>query len=384
MLSSVNAPALLNECPPLSDPATSAEATTLTHNKTNSAPPAANTPLSCPPRDSSADWAIKLSELRSVRLVGGPYGTGSLVSGQSDSSLSRVVPSASEASSRSRHFGGSGYVEMDHGHGPVGAGFRHEPISGENDISDQDLQAAPESTLLEAAKLASQEAKVECKAFIASYDVKDVTVFRGDGRHPNDVFASGFIRRDKITPGEIAARNPEGIKGVGFRGSVSTSTSAAIAQGYAHFNTNGYLYAIQLEAGKKVQTSVGDRTLGEVASAYIAPDEIMFAVGPVINPFQPRIADRRFEGPQLLINPYAKASEQVAQAAFEQIQQLGILDSEGESLLEPRFTPEPGKTSELSPPLEAQIAMTLEERMPFVQRYQQRKDVLLDPSEINP
>jgi hypothetical protein len=273
---------------------------------------------------------------------------------------------------------------MDQTRGPTDAIFHREPISGENDITDQDLQAAPASALRAAAHLASQDAQIECNEFIASYDVKDITVFRGDGRHPNDVFASGFIRRDRITPGEIASRNPEGVKGVGFGGAVSTSTSAAIAQGYAHLNANGYLYAIELKAGKKVQTTVGDRSLGEVASAYIAPGEIMFAVGPVINPFQPRVADRRFEGPQLLINPYAKASEQVAQAAFEQIQQLGILDSEGESLLEPRFTPEPGKTSELSPPLEAQIAMTLEERMPFVQRYQQRKDVLLDPSEINP
>lgn len=362
-----------------------AEASTSSGPQPTSEPAAANPDQVFQQRTPSADWAIKLSELKSVRLIGSPSMTSSQACGQSASSLSRLVPAASEVSAKSSRFGGSGYVEMNHAPQPVNHVFPSASISGENDISHQELQAArSERELREAAHWARQEADIECSAFIASYDVKNITVFRGDGRHPYDVFVSGFIRRDHSTPGEITAHNSEGVKGVGFGGVVSASTSASIAQGYAHFNGNGYLYAIHLDAGKKVPTTMGDRALGEVASAYIASNEIMFAVGPVINPFQPRIGDRRFEGPQLLINPHAKATEQVAQAAFDHIEQLGLLDIEGHSLLEPRFSPEPRKSAEHNTPLEAQVALTLEERMPFVQRYQQRRDVLLDPSDINP
>lgn len=299
---------------------------------------------------------IKLSELKSLRL---------------DAADKKPCPS-----------GGSGYADM----GDSRAAAPWEPPSGEGDIFERDLESSSSaSELQELGRRAKLQAQQMCSEFIASYDVRNVTVFRGDGRQPFDVFHSGFIRHENITPSATIVKNQAGVEGVGYEGVVSTSTSAWIARSYAHFNANGYVYAVQLDAGKKLDTTVGRDLLGEVAAAYISPAEILFAVGPVINPFRPLVGDSRFEGPQLLINPHAKASDEVAQAAFNEVNALGLLDHIDFATLDPRYSSETLKTSlaEAAAPaaLEAQVALSLQERMPFVQRYQQRKDVLLDPSE---
>ncbi|NRD74946.1 cytotoxic necrotizing factor [Shewanella sp. VB17] len=209
--------------------------------------------------------------------------------------------------------GGSGYAQM---------GGRLDDVT--RDFLELEMKVDPYAKLndVKALHRLNQQAQTEIEnmPFLRSYETEltGITTFRGDERLPDELFHSGFNRR--VGPVEYIslAEHTKAIRGV-----ISTSTNESVAVSYAIHNQRGYVYAIELNhGGVAVNTSLRGETLHEVATLNIPPEDIMFAVGPFNNTevnlsiIKEKVDARTAE---LLINPHATASAEVADAAFEKL-----------------------------------------------------------------
>ena len=210
-------------------------------------------------------------------------------------------------------FGGSGYAQM---------GGRLDDVT--RDFLELEMKVDPYAKLTDVKALhrLNQQAQAEIKniPFLRSYETElnGITTFRGDERLPDELFHTGFNRIVGPVKHISLAEHTKAIRGV-----ISTSTNESVAVGYAIHNQRGYVYAIELNhGGVAVDTSLRGETLHEIATLNIPPEDIMFAVGPFNNTevnlsiIKEQVDVRTAE---LLINPHASASAEVADAAFEKL-----------------------------------------------------------------
>lgn len=145
------------------------------------------------------------------------------------------------------------------------------------------------------------------------YDTSSVglVVFRADGRAPDEVFHSGFVKRDINSL--IRVENSPFNSDVGVFGGVSTTSESGIAYDYALGIKGRYLYAVRLsDGGIGVPTRSRGESLHETVSHYIAPEDIIFSVGPLI--------DEESKG-ELRINPHSETDDVTASQAFNQVKE---------------------------------------------------------------
>ncbi len=92
---------------------------------------------------------------------------------------------------------------------------------------------------------------------------------------------------------------------------------------YALDSQRGYVYAIELNhGGQVVDTLLRDKSLSEIATLNIPPEDIMFAVGPfnsANSSYRDLVENAAYRTAELRINPHATASPEVAQQAFDRI-----------------------------------------------------------------
>ena len=210
--------------------------------------------------------------------------------------------------------GGSGYVEME--------GRNDEAL---RDFYELESKVDPQAYLTDVSKLhevsAAAQREIRNLPFYQTYDtdLQGALVYRGDSRLPDEIFHSGFNR--KIEPIEYTqlAHHTRGIRGV-----ISTTTDQSVAVNYALHHQRGYVYAIELNhGGKSVDTLLKGETLSEIATLNIPPEDIMFAMGPFTGAetsYRTLLEDQELRTAELLINPHATASPEVAQRAFEQME----------------------------------------------------------------
>jgi hypothetical protein len=238
---------------------------------------------------------------------------GSVNSGQSSENTARSEILLPEDLPVRPGLGGSGYVQM---------GGRLDDVT--RDFFELEMKVDPYAKLTDVKALhrLNQEAQAEITniPFLRSYktELNGITTFRGDERLPDELFHTGFNRRVGPVQYITLAEHTKAIRGV-----ISTSTNESVAVGYAIHNQRGYVYAIELNhGGVAVNTSLRGETLHEVATLNIPPEDIMFAVGPFNNTevdlsiIKEQVDVRTAE---LLINPHATASAEVADAAFEKL-----------------------------------------------------------------
>lgn len=123
---------------------------------------------------------------------------------------------------------------------------------------------------------ARAQQEIRSLPFYRNYDpeVRGSLVFRGDNRLQDELFHSGFNR--KVEPIEYIrhAHHTRGIRGV-----ISTTTDQRIAVNYALHIQRGYVYAIELNhGGKSVDTLLRGKSLSEIATLNIPPEDIMWGL----------------------------------------------------------------------------------------------------------
>lgn len=151
--------------------------------------------------------------------------------------------------------------------------------------------------------------------------LKGTIVFRCDTRLPDEIFHLGFTRHLKIA--QIAPQEPQ--KGtVVIKGVVSTTTDVEVAyrvveMAHRFLAEKGFIYAIQLNnsGGKSVPTTVTGRSLSEIASLYVPPEDIAFAIGPIIET-QEKNRHSATTG-ELIINPHSTVSTASTVKAYEEL-----------------------------------------------------------------
>lgn len=210
--------------------------------------------------------------------------------------------------------GGSGYADM-------GGGREEEAL---RDFFELEQKVDPYAYLTDVDKLhevsARAQQEIRSLPFYRNYDpeVRGSLVFRGDNRLPDELFHSGFNR--KVEPIEYIrhAHHTRGIRGV-----ISTTTDQRIAVNYALHNQRGYVYAIELNhGGKSVDTLLRGKSLSEIATLNIPPEDIMFALGPFSGAetsYSTLMESEELRTAELMINPHSQASLEVAERAFEKI-----------------------------------------------------------------
>ncbi|NOH70508.1 cytotoxic necrotizing factor [Vibrio pectenicida] len=209
--------------------------------------------------------------------------------------------------------GGSGYADM---------GGRNDDAL--RDFYELESKVDPQAYLTDVNKLhevnVAAQREIRNLPFYQTYDteLKGALVYRGDTRLPDEIFHSGFNRKIERIEYTQLAHHTRGIRGV-----ISTTTDQGIAVNYALHNQRGYVYAIELNhGGKSVDTLLRDKSLSEVATLNIPPEDIMFAMGPFTGAetsYSTLLEDQQLRTAELLINPHATALPEVAQRAFEQM-----------------------------------------------------------------
>ncbi|MEY4474423.1 MAG: hypothetical protein RL248_190 [Pseudomonadota bacterium] len=241
--------------------------------------------------------------------------------------------------------GGSGYAEMDGGRDSAAL----------RDFYELESRVNPNARLTDVRGLHSANIRAQQEIlsvpFLAEYEpgVNKMLVFRGDTRLPDEIFHSGFNRRAEPVEYIRHAHHTVGIRGV-----ISTSSQESIAVNYALHQQRGYVYAIELNhGGKVVETSLRGETLHEIATLNIPPEDIIFAVGP-FNQADVGYADviekAENRSAELLINPHAVSSSDVASHAFDRLK----------NTLKYQLSPE----------------------LPFAERYDSRVDLLWYEDEV--
>nr|AWP45082.1 putative cytotoxic necrotizing factor [Shewanella baltica] len=213
--------------------------------------------------------------------------------------------------------GGSGYADMTGG----------RDIEAARDFWELEQKVDPQAYLTDVKALhrTSQAAQQEATQipFLQSYqpELKGALVFRGDTRLPDELFHAGFNRRVEPVRFVELAEHTRGIRGV-----VSTTLKERIAVNYALHNQRGYVYAIELNhGGRAVDTTVRYLPLHEVATLNIPPEDIMFAIGPFTNlelGYSDLLEQAEHRTAELLINPHATASPEVALQAFDRLKSM--------------------------------------------------------------
>lgn len=213
--------------------------------------------------------------------------------------------------------GGSGYADMTGG----------RDLEAARDFWELEQRVDPQAYLTDVKALhrTSQTAQLEVaqNPFLQSYqpELKGALVFRGDTRLPDELFHAGFNRRVEPVQFLQMAHHTRGIRGV-----VSTSLKERIAVNYALHNQRGYVYAIELNhGGRAVDTAARGLSLHEVATLNIPPEDIMFAIGPFTHSeltYYGLIEQPEFRTAEVLINPHATASPEVAQQAFDRLKSM--------------------------------------------------------------
>lgn len=210
--------------------------------------------------------------------------------------------------------GGSGYADM-------GGGRENEAL---RDFFELEQKVDPYAYLTEVDQLHEVSVRAQQEInnlpFYRHYDpeVRGSLVFRGDNRLPDELFHSGFNR--KVEPIEYIehAHHTRGIRGV-----ISTTTDQRIAVNYALHNQRGYVYAIELNhGGKSVETLLRGKSLSEIATLNIPPEDIMFALGPFTGTdtsYATLMESEELRTAELIINPHSQASLEVAERAFEKM-----------------------------------------------------------------
>lgn len=210
--------------------------------------------------------------------------------------------------------GGSGYADM--------AGGRAADAA--RDFYELERQVNPYARLTDVKALhqSSRAAQQEIQSvpFLRTYqpEVQKALVFRGDTRLPDEIFHSGFNRRAEPVEFIQHAHHTIGIRGV-----ISTTTQEPIAVNYALHQQRGYVYAIELNhGGREVNTLLRGETLHEVATLNVPPEDIMFAVGPFNqqgSSYADLVEKPEIRSAELLINPHAVATPEVASHAFDRL-----------------------------------------------------------------
>lgn len=228
--------------------------------------------------------------------------------------------------------GGSGYADM--------AGGRD--LEAARDFWELEQQVDPQAYLTDVKALhrVNQQAQQEILniPFLRSYqpELKGSLVFRGDTRLPDELFHSGFNRR--VGPVEYIrlAEHTRAIRGV-----ISTSTEQSVAVNYALGHQRGYVYAVELnQGGVAVDTSLRGKTLHEIATLNIPPEDIIFAVGPLTGEdigYFDLVHEPNQRTAELLINPHATATPEVAKQAFERLKVTLKYDLSPEMSFEERY-----------------------------------------------
>ncbi|TQP11366.1 dermonecrotic toxin domain-containing protein [Vibrio cholerae] len=228
--------------------------------------------------------------------------------------------------------GGSGYADM--------AGGRD--LEAARDFWELEQQVDPQAYLTDVKALhrVNQQAQQEILniPFLRSYqpELKGSLVFRGDTRLPDELFHSGFNRR--VGPVEYIrlAEHTRAIRGV-----ISTSTEQSVAVNYALGHQRGYVYAVELnQGGVAVDTSLRGKTLHEIATLNIPPEDIIFAVGPLTGEdigYFDLVHEPNQRTAELLINPHATATSEVAKQAFERLKVTLKYDLSPEMSFEERY-----------------------------------------------
>lgn len=210
--------------------------------------------------------------------------------------------------------GGSGYADMTGG----------RDIEALKDFYELEQQVDPYAYLTDTKKLhrlgIEAQREIQNVPFLRGYqsEVNGSLVFRGDTRLPDELFHSGFTRKIEPVSYVQLAHHTKAIRGV-----ISTSTEEAVAVNYALDSQRGYVYAIELNhGGQVVDTLLRDKSLSEIATLNIPPEDIMFAVGPfnsANSSYRDLVENAAYRTAELRINPHATASPEVAQQAFDRI-----------------------------------------------------------------
>ncbi|MCS0351555.1 cytotoxic necrotizing factor [Vibrio ordalii] len=228
--------------------------------------------------------------------------------------------------------GGSGYVDMTGG----------RDLEALKDFWELEQKVDPYAYLTDVKSLhrLNQEAQHEILnvPFLHSYqpELKGSLVFRGDTRLPDELFHSGFNRKPGVVEYLQLAHHTKGIRGV-----ISTSSEQSVAVNYALHLQRGYVYAVELNhGGTAVETSLRGASLHEVATLNIPPEDIIFAVGPFNGAdigYRDLINEPSYRSAELLINPHATATPEVATQAFERLKNTLKYDSSPEMSFAERY-----------------------------------------------
>ncbi len=228
--------------------------------------------------------------------------------------------------------GGSGYLDMTGG----------RDLEAARDFWELEQQVDPQAYLtdIKALHRVNQQAQLELLniPFLRSYqpELKGSLVFRGDTRLPDELFHSGFNRRPGPVEYVRLAEHTRAIRGV-----ISTSTEQSVAVNYALGHQRGYVYAVELnQGGVAVDTSLRGKTLHEIATLNIPPEDIIFAVGPFTGEdigYLDLMHEPNHRTAELMINPHATAAPEVAKQAFERLKVTLKYDLSPEISFEERY-----------------------------------------------
>ncbi|HFG1892454.1 TPA: DUF6543 domain-containing protein [Vibrio cholerae] len=228
--------------------------------------------------------------------------------------------------------GGSGYADMTGG----------RDLEAARDFWELEQKVDPMAYLTDVKALhrVNQQAQQEILniPFLRSYqpELKGSLVFRGDTRLPDELFHSGFNRRVGPVKYIRLAEHTRAIRGV-----ISTSTEQSVAVNYALGHQRGYVYAVELnQGGVAVDTSLRGKTLHEIATLNIPPEDIIFAVGPLTGEdigYFDLVHEPNQRTAELLINPHATATPEVAKQAFERLKVTLKYDLSPEMSFEERY-----------------------------------------------
>lgn len=207
---------------------------------------------------------------------------------------------------------------------------------------------------VEELKAKGREAAEKAKGdpFFDKAPVSGEVVFRGTKQSPQEIFNSGFIKKDPENARYTKIVNNLGHPARGVAGAVSTSPDIELAEVYARntgagkkINPGGYLYALQLNSPSiKVETSVLSDSLDEIVTPYVPPQDIIFAIGPLHLELGKGYELKKGE---LFINPDSTVGEEEAETAFSKA--AGYIDYGDRG------------------------AKSMEEKMGFKQRYELRE-----------